>query len=63
MPPEFVDSGSVSKKFDVFSLGVIIIKLMDGNNGRSRSSEMSTEQFMEHVCDKKYVTLFFHSFI
>jgi hypothetical protein len=49
MPPEYVDSGFVSKKFDVFSLGVIIIKLLDGNLGRTRSSQMSTEQYIQHV--------------
>jgi len=49
MPPEYVDSGFVSKKFDVFSLGVIIIKLLDGNLGRTRSSQMSTEQYVQHV--------------
>ncbi|XP_039855505.1 uncharacterized protein LOC120713641 isoform X1 [Panicum virgatum] len=41
-----------SKKFDVFSLGVIIIKLMDGNNGSSRSCEMPSEQFVELVTNK-----------
>ncbi|CAL4979963.1 unnamed protein product [Urochloa decumbens] len=51
MPPEYVDSGSVSKKFDVFSLGVIIMKLMDGNMGRTRHSEMGNEKFIEHVCE------------
>lgn len=51
MPPEYVDSGFVSKKFDVFSLGVIIIKLLDGNLGRTRSSQMSTEQYIQHVCE------------
>lgn len=49
MPPEYVDSGFVSKKCDVFSLGVIIIKLMDGHLGRTRSSQMGTEQFIQHV--------------
>ena len=54
MPPEYVDNGSVSKKYDVFSLGVIIIKVMDGNMGRTRSAEMDAEQFTEHVRKKKY---------
>ncbi|XP_066356782.1 cysteine-rich receptor-like protein kinase 44 isoform X2 [Miscanthus floridulus] len=52
MPPEYVDNGSVSKKYDVFSLGVIIIKVMDGNMGRTRSAEMDAKQFTEHVCEK-----------
>ena len=52
MPPEYVDNGSVSKKYDVFSLGVIIIKVMDGNMGRTRSAEMDAKQFTEHVRKK-----------
>lgn len=55
MPPEYVDNGSVSKKYDVFSLGVIIIKVMDGNMGRTRSAEMDAEQFTEHVRKNIYM--------
>ncbi|KAJ1269960.1 hypothetical protein BS78_06G018400 [Paspalum vaginatum] len=49
MPPEYVKDGDISKKFDVFSLGAIIIKIMDGNNGNSRRHEMTSEQFIELV--------------
>lgn len=52
MPPEFLRSGCITTKFDVFSLGVLIIKLMDGNMGWTRSIEMSPELFIEHVCTK-----------
>jgi serine/threonine protein kinase len=34
MPPEYVDHGKISKKFDVFSLGVIIIEIMTGQKDR-----------------------------
>lgn len=49
MPPEYVESGFVSKKFDVFSLGVVIIKMMAGNMGYFRCAEKSPKDFIEHV--------------
>ncbi|KAF6998445.1 hypothetical protein CFC21_014565 [Triticum aestivum] len=49
MPPEYVDSGFISKKFDVFSLGVIIIKMLAGDKSYFRCSEMPSEQFIELV--------------
>ncbi|XP_020160812.1 uncharacterized protein [Aegilops tauschii subsp. strangulata] len=51
MPPEYVDTGFISNKFDVFSLGAIIIKLMAGNMGYSRCFEMSPKDFIQHVSD------------
>jgi len=50
MPPEYRDDNLISKKFDVFSLGVIIIKIIAGNTGRSRYSDLGGEQFIEFVC-------------
>ena len=43
-PPEFVDMGKITKKFDVFSLGVIIIKILTGSDGYSTYSDMSSSQ-------------------
>ncbi|KAM3393313.1 hypothetical protein ACQJBY_014145 [Aegilops geniculata] len=51
MPPEYTDSGIISNKFDVFSLGNIIIRMMDGNRGPNRYSEMSSNLFIEHVSE------------
>lgn len=51
MPPEYVNSCLISKKFDVFSLGVIIIKILAGNNGYDNCSEMSPEEFIELVTE------------
>lgn len=48
MPPEYINDRAVSKKFDVFSLGVIIIKIMAGNRGRR---EMPPDQFIKFVTD------------
>lgn len=49
MPPEYRGSGAISTKFDVFSLGVTIIKIMAGNTGHSNFYEMSPKQFIELV--------------
>lgn len=52
MPPEYIRDGAISKKFDVFSLGVIIIKIMDGINGMYHCSKMPPEQFIQLVTTK-----------
>ncbi|CAM0885753.1 unnamed protein product [Alopecurus aequalis] len=49
MPPEYVDSGFISKTFDVFSLGVVILKIISGNKGYYRCYEMSAEDFTNNV--------------
>jgi hypothetical protein len=49
MPPEYRNGGAIWKKFDVFSLGVIIIKMLVGNTGYDRRHEMPPEQFIEFV--------------
>jgi len=43
-PPEYVDMGKITKKFDVFSLGVIMIKVLAGPDGYSTYSDMSDSQ-------------------
>ncbi|XP_037450561.1 cysteine-rich receptor-like protein kinase 26 [Triticum dicoccoides] len=47
MPPEYIDRSEITSKFDVFSLGVVIIRIMTGKEGFSR--EMSSQVFFEHV--------------
>lgn len=49
MPPEYIERRHISMKFDVFSLGVIIIEIMAGQSGRSTSAEMSPQQFIDTV--------------
>lgn len=49
VPPEYIDAAIISIKFDIYSLGVVIIKLMTGPMGYFRSAEMSPEQFIELV--------------
>ncbi|CAM0878797.1 unnamed protein product [Alopecurus aequalis] len=51
MPPEYINGSAISKKFDVFSLGGIIIRVLDGNFGHSRFLEMGAEQFINYVTE------------
>jgi len=49
-PPECKNGGNnVSIKFDVFSLGVIILDIVAGQNGYSRRSDMRHQVFIELV--------------
>lgn len=52
LPPEYINQNLVSNKLDIFSMGVIIIKMMTGPAGYSRSAEMSTQDFIELVHGK-----------
>ncbi|XBI76624.1 hypothetical protein VPH35_069839 [Triticum aestivum] len=45
MPPEFIERGKITPKFDIFSLGVIIIKIIAGPDGYSKFADMSSEEF------------------
>jgi len=49
MPPEYVERGEISKKFDIFSLGVIMIKIVSGPAGYSECSDMASEEFVDQV--------------
>jgi len=59
MPPEYIDEFAISKKFDVYSLGDIIIRIMDGKNGHSHFSEMGAEKFIQNVRNK-YIMDIYH---
>ncbi|CAN6380793.1 unnamed protein product [Urochloa humidicola] len=48
-PPEYIERSIISNKFDIFSLGVVIIKIMTGSTGYSRSTEMTPKEFIELV--------------
>ncbi|VAH23395.1 unnamed protein product [Triticum turgidum subsp. durum] len=49
MPPEFIDRRAITPKFDVFSFGVIIIRIVAGFEGYSKCEDMSPHEFLEHV--------------
>ena len=59
-PPEYLFGRKVSKKFDIFSLGVVMTKIIAGPSDHDTHDEMQKE-FLEHVrmislrFDKKYV--------
>ncbi|KQJ93966.1 hypothetical protein BRADI_3g07790v3 [Brachypodium distachyon] len=49
LPPEYINSQIISKEFDIFSLGVIIVKIMAGHEGYSCIDDMTTQEFVDHV--------------
>jgi serine/threonine protein kinase len=49
LPPEYIDANVISNKLDIFSLGVIIIKIITGPTGYTQCAEMPSKQFVELV--------------
>ncbi|XP_073356982.1 cysteine-rich receptor-like protein kinase 44 [Aegilops tauschii subsp. strangulata] len=49
MPPEYIDRNEITSKYDVFSLGVIMIRIIAGDEGHSKYTDMSSQEFLEHV--------------
>ncbi|CAL4979928.1 unnamed protein product [Urochloa decumbens] len=50
MPPEYLQKRQISNKYDVFSLGVIIIEIMTGPMGFAKYAALSSpQQFVELV--------------
>jgi serine/threonine protein kinase len=49
LPPEFIERNIISNKLDIFSLGVIVIKIMTGRSGYYKLSEMPPQQFIQLV--------------
>ncbi|KAL6868104.1 hypothetical protein ACP4OV_014949 [Aristida adscensionis] len=47
VPPEYIEKGKISEKFDVFSLGVIILKLVTGPDVYGTRSDLSSEEFIQ----------------
>jgi serine/threonine protein kinase len=48
-PPEYIERGEISKKFDIFSLGVVMIKIVCGPKGYIKRSYMDPEEFVNQV--------------
>ena len=48
-PPEYIERGEISEKFDIFSLGVIIIRIVSGLEGYSKYLDMPSDEFMDQV--------------
>ncbi|VAI54920.1 unnamed protein product [Triticum turgidum subsp. durum] len=51
-PPEYIDRRLISKEFDIFSLGVIAVKIIAGNKCYDRIDEMTTREFIDDVHGK-----------
>ncbi|KAI4974231.1 hypothetical protein ZWY2020_047511 [Hordeum vulgare] len=51
MPPEYINRQQISPKFDVFSLGVIIIQIMAGKDGYFNCADTPPKEFIKHVCE------------
>ncbi|VAI68383.1 unnamed protein product [Triticum turgidum subsp. durum] len=52
MPPEYINGQIISPKFDVFSLGVIIIQVMAGKEGYFNCQDTHPKDFIDHVLEK-----------
>lgn len=48
-PPEFVKGDVISKEFDIFSLGVVIIKIVTGPEGYPKYDGKPSEDFVDEV--------------
>ncbi|EMS49056.1 Disease susceptibility protein LOV1 [Triticum urartu] len=49
MPPEYINGGTVSKKFDIFSLGVVMTKIIAGPSGHTKCAEMQHQEFLDQL--------------
>ncbi|XP_066339737.1 uncharacterized protein [Miscanthus floridulus] len=52
LPPEFVTMQIVSKEFDIYSLGIIILEMMAGISAHSLLHDMTSEEFIKFVLGK-----------
>ena len=52
MAPEYLDKGVITKKFDIFSLGVIIIEIITGlRNYPIDETQTTSQQYIDTVRD------------
>ena len=49
MAPEYLHKGIITKKSDIFSLGVIVIEIITGRRDSPDSTGMSMPDFIENV--------------
>ena len=48
-PPEYIHGGEISGKFDIFSLGAVMIRIVSGPLGYPECSDMSSNEFIDQV--------------
>ena len=49
LPPEYIEDNLVSNKLDIFSLGVVMIRIIAGFEGYFKKFQMSSQAFIESV--------------
>lgn len=49
LPPEFIDNQIISREYDIYSLGVIIMQIITGVTSFSDFADMEPQEFIEHV--------------
>lgn len=49
IPPEHYEGKDASEKFDIFSLGVVMIEIISGPEAYKKKVEMSSQDFIEYV--------------
>ena len=49
MPPEYINEQEISPKYDVFSLGAIIIQIMAGRQSYHDSGSVPSEKMIDLV--------------
>ena len=49
LPPEYIELQVISETFDIFSLGVIITKIVTGHEGYSNIADMTPRKFVKQV--------------
>jgi len=48
-PPEYIEKGEISEKFDIFSLGVIMLRIVSGPKGYPECLVNSSDEFIDQV--------------
>ena len=48
-PPEHFETGEISGKFDIFSLGVVIIRIVSGPESYPKCLYMPSDEFIDQV--------------
>ncbi|KAK1680103.1 hypothetical protein QYE76_040951 [Lolium multiflorum] len=52
LPPEYIELQVISEAFDIFSLGVIITKIVTGHEGYNNIADMTPTKFVKQIHDK-----------